>query len=204
MFFLRNGYNYMYNLDIYQENCSHQVIKDMRSIPHNFAYCMAPDQTVYIAGGGDFGTSDKSVLTNLYQLDFKDECASKKLASMIYQRHGHTIDYVQNPKNASLIVIGSRKDEEEANIRCEEYDIDSDTWKEIPYLNVGRYYHSSALFYNKFIYVFGGICQKVSGKYLNTIEFLNLERKNCWDIISFQENEFPKRQGCGSMQLDEY
>ena len=84
MFFLRNGYNYLYNLDIYSENCQHQIIKDMRSIPHNFAYAMAPDQTVYLAGGGDFGTSDKSVLTNLFHLNFKEECASKKLASMKY------------------------------------------------------------------------------------------------------------------------
>ena len=92
----------------------------------------------------------------------------------------------------------------DAMIRCEEYDIEADAWQELPYLNVGRYYHSAAVFFNKFVYVFGGISQKISGKYLNTVEFLNLEKKNCWDIISFQDNEFPKRQGCGAMQLDDY
>lgn len=183
----------MYNLDIYSEVLQHQVIKDMRSIPHNFSYAIGPDQTIYLAGGGDFGTSDKSVLTNVYQLNFKEECASKKLASMAYQRHGHTLDYIQYVKNASLIVVGSRKEDAEANIRCEEYDISADVWNEIPYLNVGRYYHSSTVFFNKFLYVFGGISQNVSGKYLNTIEFLNLEKKNCWDIISFSDTEFPKR-----------
>jgi hypothetical protein len=42
---------------------------------------------------------------------------------------------------------------------CELYDSQLDRIRDLPYMNTGRYFHSSCSFNNQYVYIFGGIDQ---------------------------------------------
>jgi len=62
----------------------------------------------------------------------------------------------------TIAVIGGK----EASKKVECYDLQSDQWRSLPDLNVGRH-DGSSCFHAGFLYVFGGICGEI---YLNSIE----------------------------------
>ena len=82
------------------------------------------------------------------------------------------------------------------------YNCELDLWFEMPELNVGRHYHTSCTFNDRFIYVFCGIENK-SRKYINSIEFYDNDKKTNWRLIELSPKLFPERQGCGVHQKDE-
>lgn len=85
---------------------------------------------------------------------------------MKYPRHGHSACAL-NEK--FLMVTGSRKENEGAHQKCEQYNVDLDIWFEVPVLNEGRHYHASCSFKERWVYVFCGI-SNASKKYINSIE----------------------------------
>lgn len=117
---------------------------------------------------------------------------------MKYARHGHSVCCLNDK---FLIVTGSRCEEDEAFKRCEQYNIDLDLWFEVPNLNVGRHYHSSCTFAERFVFVFCGIAQ--SGKrYCNSIEkYDSQHRQDSWTVINVPASRFAERQGAGVVQI---
>lgn len=49
-----------------------------------------------------------------------------------YPRHGHTACSLGDK---FIVVTGSRKENDQAHIKCEQYNVDLDLWFEIPNLN---------------------------------------------------------------------
>ena len=93
---------------------------------------------------------------------------------MKFARHGHSACAL-NEK--FIVVTGSRKENDSAHKKSEMYNIDIDIWFDIPDLQIGRHYHASCSFKDRFVYVFCGI-SNASKKYINTIErFDNASKK---------------------------
>lgn len=93
-------------------------------------------------------------------------------------------------------------DTEEAYNKCEQYNIDLDLWYDMPNLNVGRHYHASCTFSDRFVYVFCGIAH-VGKKYCNSIEQYDNQTRQPWKLIAINSSMFPDRQGCGVSQINE-
>ena len=85
---------------------------------------------------------------------------------MKYARHGHSACSLGEK---FIVVTGSRKEEENAHMKCEQYNVDIDIWFDLPNLNEGRHYHSSCSFRDRFVYLFCGI-SNTTKKYCNSIE----------------------------------
>lgn len=72
----------------------------------------------------------------------------------------------------------------------------------MPSLNVGRHYHASCTFADRFVYVFCGIAH-VDKKYCNSIEQYDNQTRQPWLPIRIETINFPERQGCGVSQINE-
>jgi hypothetical protein len=98
---------------------------------------------------------------------------------MQYPRHGH---HVCALGDKFLVVTGSRKETENAQIKCEQYNSDLDMWFDIPNLNEGRHYHASCSFKDRFVYVFCGILNSTK-RYCNSIEKYDSTIRGPWELI---------------------
>ena len=85
---------------------------------------------------------------------------------MKHARHGHSACSLGEK---FIVVTGSRKENDSAHMKCEQYNVDIDIWFDLPDLNEGRHYHASCSFRDRFVYVFCGI-SNTSKKYCNSIE----------------------------------
>jgi hypothetical protein len=72
----------------------------------------------------------------------------------------------------------------------------------MPSLNVGRHYHASCTFSDRFVYVFCGIAHH-GKKYCNSIEQYDNQSRAPWALINIESISFPERQGCGVSQINE-
>ena len=117
---------------------------------------------------------------------------------MKFPRHGHSACWLGEK---FIVVSGSRKEKNDSQTRVECYNSDLDLWFELPQLNVGRHYHSSCSFSDRFVYVFCGIANKTR-KYINSIECLDNNSKKQWVLFEPNNKVFPDRQGCGVCQRD--
>lgn len=158
-----------------------------------------PNGQLYLVGGGDH-QKDEDSLYSLHEITYNDNNYTlTKRDSMKHPRHGHSAIWFGEK---FIVVTGSRKEKNESQIKCEMYNTDIDLWFEMPDLKVGRHYHSSCTFNDRFIYVFCGIANKTR-KYVNSIEFYDHQKKNGgWSEISINNKLFPDRQGCGVIQRD--
>lgn len=105
-------------------------------------------------------------------------------------------------KDKFLVVTGSRVETDDAFSRCESYNIDLDLWYDLPQLNVGRHYHASCTFADRFVYVFCGIAH-AGKKYCNSIEQFDNQTRQPWALINIEAISFPERQGCGVSQIND-
>jgi len=86
---------------------------------------------------------------------------------MKHPRHGHSATWLSDK---FIVVTGSRvKNKRSATLKCEMYNSEIDLWFDLPDLNIGRHYHSSCSFANRFVYIFGGI-DIAANLYTNSIE----------------------------------
>jgi hypothetical protein len=116
-----------------------------------------------------------------------------------YPRHGHSACSLGDK---FIFVTGSRKENDNAHVKCECYNTDIDLWFEVPQLNEGRHYHASCSFLDRFVYIFCGISNS-SKKYINSIEkFDNLTKKS-WELINIPVENFASRQGLGVAQMNQ-
>jgi hypothetical protein len=83
-----------------------------------------------------------------------------------FARHGHSCCSVGSK---FILCSGSRKDQDDAHQKCEQYNIGLDIWFDVPDLNEGRHYHASCSFKDRWVYVFCGI-KNSTKKYINSIE----------------------------------
>ena len=78
---------------------------------------------------------------------------------------------------------------------CEQYDIETDTWRVLPSMQTARASHA-AVVKNGAVYVFGGFA---NGIHLDTIERLSGEK---WDVVSTQ-TKFSARTAPGAIFIDD-
>lgn len=156
---------------------------------------------MYIVGGGDYQKDEES-LYNCWELDPVNNYQMTKRDSMKHPRHGHSVTWLGEK---FVVVTGSRKEKNDSQRKSECYNSDIDLWFELPDMNVGRHYHSSCSFQDRFVYIFCGIANKTR-KYINSIEVLdnNKSKKQWIQIPEIQSRVFPDRQGCGVCQKDEH
>lgn len=113
-------------------------------------------------------------------------------------RHGHSVTWFGEK---FIVVTGSRKEKNQSQFKCEMYNTDIDLWFEIADLNVGRHYHSSCSFMDRFVYTFCGIANQTR-KYINSIEKFDNNSRGKWQLINMAQRDFSDRQGCGVVQRD--
>ena len=160
------------------------------AFPHNFQSVQTPTGRLFLIGGGDFNKlpdtmfecNEISVQDN-YQLIARDR--------MKYPRHGHSACSLGEK---FVVVTGSRKESDQAHIRCECYNVDIDVWFDMANLNEGRHYHASCSFEDRFVYVFCGISNQ-SKKYINSIEKFDNDSKSHkeWELINIPMDKFAAR-----------
>jgi len=155
-----------------------------------------------LIGGGDFNKSEAPSLTSCTEILNTKSIAFDimKKDKLRLPRHGHSITCL---KDKFLIVTGSRIEKDEAHKSVEQYNVDMDVWFDLPSLNHGRYYHSSCVLADRWIYVFAGIANATK-KYFNSIERLDVNAQGpskVWEMIDLPIESFPVRQGPGSTQI---
>lgn len=121
--------------------------------PHNFQAVNSPDGRLFLIGGGDY-KEDKKELYECHELMPNNAFNMVKRADMNHPRHGHCAIWFGEK---FVVVTGSRKEKNKSEVKCEMYNADIDVWWELPDLNVGRHYHSSCAFNERYVYVFCGI-----------------------------------------------
>lgn len=72
--------------------------------------------------------------------DEDDKCLLLPKDKMKYPRHGHSACWLNDK---FIIVTGSRKETDQAQIRAECYNVNLDMWFDLANLNEGRHYHAS-------------------------------------------------------------
>jgi hypothetical protein len=152
-----------------------------------------PSGNLFLIGGGDFNKMPDS-LYECYEIMVQD--GSYGIISrdrMKYPRHGHSACSIGE---RFIVVTGSRKENEQAQVKAECYNVNIDLWFDLPQMNEGRHYHASCSFMDRFVYVFCGISNSTK-KYINTIERFDNQTKRPWELIEFQVDQFPARQGLG-------
>lgn len=89
-----------------------------------------------------------------------------------------------------VIVAGGQVNPLLGTSRCEKYDIQSDTWAELPSLNEAKCSTSLCIIANidgagrNFVYSFGGLCRsKTSISMTDTIERLDLNTLISWTVL---------------------
>ena len=172
-----------------------RTVNMQTTFQHNFAYIQTPSDKIFLIGGGDIQRKPPS-LKNCFQIVNNNtnvfDCLG--MDDMKYARHGHSVCCLSDK---FLIVTGSRCEEDEAFRRSEQYNIDLDLWFEIPNMNVGRHYHSSCTYNERFVFVFCGIAQS-GKKYCNSIErYDSQNRSDSWVVINVPSTQFAERQGAG-------
>ena len=166
--------------------------------PHNFQSIQLPTGRAFLVGGGDFAADPspasmyKTFELNEAKLDLT------ALANLKYPRHGHSLAQISSN---FIYCIGSRKDDGASARAVEMYNVEKNTWSEMPALTEGRHYHSSTSFNDQAIYVFCGISADTK-KYINTIEVFTHGVSRSWETIKLDKAAFPPRQGSGVAQFD--
>ena len=120
---------------------------------------------------------------------------------MLFERRAHTLTSVMSEHCRSQIyAIGSSLPNESMN-KCEVYDIQSDTWSQIPSLNTKRNFHTTLAFQNEALYVVAGFN---GGQRTNLIEKLDLRRRSNWETLNLKIKENTNwicLEGCGLFSL---
>lgn len=142
---------------------------------------------------------DEESLYSCWEIDPNAGYSFTKRDSMKHPRHGHSATWLGEK---FVVVSGSRKEKNNSQVKVECYNSDIDLWFELPDMNVGRHYHTSTQFADRFVYVFCGIANKTR-KYINSIEVLDNNKKDKWNMIEISSKIFPDRQGCGVCQKDD-
>jgi hypothetical protein len=113
-----------------------------------------PSGRLFLIGGGDFNKIPETMFECNEIFVEESSCLMLPKDKLKYPRHGHSACSLGEK---FIVVTGSRKETDQAQIRCECYNVDIDIWFDIPNLNEGRHYHASCSFLDRFIYVFCGI-----------------------------------------------
>ena len=78
------------------------------------------------------------------------------------------------------------------NKKVEKYNIDTNQWFSLPSLEISRSWPNSVCFDNKFIYVFGGLCELNNNNLNNQIEkfdiSINNNTDNKWELININSS----------------
>lgn len=188
----------VFQIDIVAKTTKVFKAKTPVAFPHNFQLVNGPLGQLFMIGGGDY-QKDDDTLYNMHQVQTENGFTLVKRDSMKHPRHGHSATWFGEK---FVVVTGSRKEKNSSEVKCEMYNSDIDLWFEMPDLTVGRHYHSSCQFMDRFLYVFCGIANKTR-KYINSIEVYDHQKKTNWRVIDMNAKLFPDRQGCGAYQKDE-
>lgn len=122
-------------------------------------------------GGGSFENHDLASHKECRKLKVdKGKFSLQLMASCKYQRNGHGICALGQK---FVVVTGTRIGNGKT---VEMYSVKDNSWEDLPHMNSGRYYHSSASFNEAKVFVFCGL-EATTKKYLDTIEFLDVANK---------------------------
>ena len=143
-------------------------------LPFRFVAIKAENNIYIIGGDNENGYYLKSIY--LYD-ELRGILIS--LANMSAPRSRHTAVSVDH----SIIVMGGENNDGVLS-SCEKYDIDTNTWKFLPELNIKRCGLSSCIM-NEWIYAGFGW----NNNPLNTIEGINMEKIMKWEIIKCKNIE---------------
>ena len=167
--------------------------------PHNFQAIQLPSGRAFMVGGGDFA-AEPSPASMYKTFELKEENLNlAALANLKYPRHGHSLAQISS---SFIYCIGSRKDDGASARAVEVFNVEANSWSEMPSLTEGRHYHSSTSFNDQQIYVFCGISADTK-KYINTIEVFTHGVSRSWETIKLDKAAFPPRQGSGVAQFNE-
>jgi hypothetical protein len=160
-----------------------------QGFPHNFQSVQTPTGRLFLIGGGDYNKMPDS-LFECYEILVRDNSFNiLSKDKMKYARHGHSACALGEK---FIVVTGSRKENEDAHLKAECYNLDIDIWFDLPQLNEGRHYHASCSFLDRFVYVFCGISNKTK-KYINSIERMDNSSKKSWELITTPVENFASR-----------
>jgi len=179
LYILERDSKNLYMFDLQAKSLTKKIVDMPSNFPHNYQYVQTRQNRLFLIGGGDFSQIPESMFRTS-EIDL----ASFKLIPkqrMTYARHGHSACELGEK---FIIVTGSRKEQDKAQHKCEQYNIDLDLWFELPELNEGRHYHASAQFNQKTVYVFAGI-SNTTKKYVNSIEKYDNTTKAPWEMLTF-------------------
>jgi len=199
MYVLERDSKIIIEYNIKADTVTRKQVKIEANFPHNFQYCQTPSERIFLIGGGDFNKPEATTLTACTEILNNKSIAFDimKKDKLKAPRHGHSIACL---KDKFLIVTGSRIEKDDAHKSVEQYNIDMDIWFDLPPLNQGRYYHSSCILADRWVYVFAGIANSTR-KYFNSVERLDTAAAGAskvWEMLDFPVEEFPVRQGPGS------
>jgi hypothetical protein len=190
--------------DVVKNSYERREIDMDASFKHNFAYCQTVSSRLFIVGGGDIKHPEMPSLVSTFEVLYSDNgpLQTVKKGSLQFARHGHSVTSIND---RFLVATGSCIELNGASRTCEFYNVELDTWFPQASMNKGRYYHSSCVLNDQWVYVFAGI-EATTKKYFNSIERFDSihskDNKMSWELLANVSPAFTSRQGMGCIQIN--
>jgi len=127
---------------------------------------------IFLTGGFDMSNHD----TTYEYLEYSNTLVEKK--AMINGKFNHGV--IALDLNNFWTVAGTNNSG--FNTFCEEYDIQENSWKELPNLNVKKFFPSLVIL-DSFVYCIGGACSE------HTVERIDYKLKNFWSIVTINSRK---------------
>jgi hypothetical protein len=131
----------------------------------------------FIFFSGGFIESNISGLRRTAVISIKDNKVKLRKGNMLFSRYNHSLII---HSEYFIIALGGYN-----NNTVEKYSIMKDTWSVMPNMNYKRANTSAIIIDNKLLYCYGG---EHEGKFLDSIECLDLYKRNNWKIISIDKS----------------
>lgn len=177
---------FSYNLDQGKYFINEVEFKDLpiNKFP-NYSRSLILNGNLLVSGGYDDQT--KTTLPYFFLYD-KISKSVTRLNDMIYGHSAHSM--ISIPDNFIIVVSGS------GILKCEKYDMENNSWSELPDISIPRQNCSLFYFNKQYLYAFGGAYWDENKKtfvYLESVERLNLGFGNfegCkqWELVKTHMN----------------
>lgn len=134
----------------------------------------------YIGGGKDEKGRELNFFHRFTRVEEK-RIEFDQLKEMNVGRYNHI--FVYYPEKNQILCIGGNKIKS-----CESYDINMNIWSKLPDLVTSREGPSACITNKHMLYVFFGL-DKIVNKYVNTVEMINLENPQKFEVLNVKGNQ---------------
>ena len=192
IYFFEEGKKNLYYLDIIKsKNKIFEKVTLNISTPihYNHRTILTPNGEIYILGGflDNLNDSNEDVFNTLFRYDHANKTLVP-LAKMTTLRNSFGMCCIKN----KIYAVGGYNYKEGALIKCEVYDIITNKWSPINFLNIKSMNHSITPLYETYIFKFGGMRYNMPDRKELSIDLFERYdiKADFWEKIKLKDNNY--------------